>query len=342
MGEWLVFGVLPLLLFCWWLGFAVLDSGGDWAFDFRQAWQGGKDVLDGMSPYPSPELLATAGNHLDPVDIQEVFRFPYPAAAAVGLSPLGTLAFDSAAAIWGILLILSLFAAAWTLGVRDWRVLGVVIGSAPIIGAVRIGTLTPVLLLLLTVAWRWRDRRWIVGLSLAIAISLKLFLWPLVVWLAATRRWAAAVATVGSTAVLLCSAWAVIGFEGLGDYPELLRKLADVVQDRGFSLVALAWKQACPTLSPRGFPGWWACVCSPLSPWWLYVTTATAERSPLLSLPQSRSLRSCGSITSRCSSSRWRSSDRRCPGRGCPCGSSGSRQGRRTTTTSGGSSSPSP
>jgi hypothetical protein len=249
-GEWLVFGILPVLIFCWWLGFAWLESRDGsviyWGFDTLQYWQGGKDVVNGVSPYPSAEVLATAGDHLDAGGILEVFRFSYPAAAAVAFAPLGLLGFDAAALIWGAMLIVSLFAAVWILGVRDWRVMGVVIGSAPVIGAVRIGTLTPVLILLLALAWRWRDRRWLVGLFLAAAISLKLFLWPLVVWLAATRRWAAALTATGLAAAILFIAWAAIGFDGLTDYPQLLRELADVVQDRGFSLVALGVEAGLP------------------------------------------------------------------------------------------------
>jgi len=236
--EWLVFGAVPVLLFCFLLVVSVVDGDG-WAFDFRQFWQGGNDVVNGVSPYPGEALLATAGDHLDPQGIQDVFRFPYPAGAAVGFAPFGALDFDVAAAVWGALLIVSLVAAVWILGVRDWRVLGVVIGSAPVIGAVGIGTLTPVLMLLLAVAWRWRDRFWVVGGSLAVAISLKLFLWPLVVWLAVTRRWAAAISAAGIAAAVTFLAWAAIGFEGLADYPELLRRLTDVVAERGFSLVAL-------------------------------------------------------------------------------------------------------
>jgi hypothetical protein len=236
--EWLVFGAVPVLMFCFLLAVSVVDGDG-WAFDFRQFWQGGNDVVNGVSPYPDEALLATAGDHLDPQGIQEVFRFPYPAGAALGFAPFGALDFDVAAVIWGALLIVSLFAAVWILGVRDWRVLGIVIGSAPVISAVGIGTLTPVLMLLLAVAWRWRDRFWVVGGSLAVAISLKLFLWPLVVWLAATRRWAAAISAAGIAAAMTFLAWAAIGFEGLADYPDLLRRLSDVVADRGYSLVAL-------------------------------------------------------------------------------------------------------
>ena len=184
----------PAIIFSWWLLWAAHDPGGDWAFDFRQFWHGGQDVVNGVSPHPSMALVATAGDNLGPSGIQEMFRFPYPAGAAVVLAPLGALDFELAAVVWSALLIVSLVSALLILGVRDWRVLGVVIGSASVIGVVRLGTLTPVLILLLAVAWRWRDRRCVAGGSLALAISLKLFLWPLasglwplVVWLAATR-----------------------------------------------------------------------------------------------------------------------------------------------------------
>ena len=69
---------------------------------------------------------------------------------------------------------------------------------------------------------------------------LKLFLWPLVVWLAATRRFVAAGLTLAVAAVATMLAWLVIGLDGFADYPELVRKLTDVVGDRGYSLDALA------------------------------------------------------------------------------------------------------
>jgi len=243
---WVGLGLLLVLVFWWWYVLAVQGSPGDWAFDFRQFWQGANDVVNGVSPYPSATSLATAGDHLDPEGIREVFRFPYPAGAAVALAPLGLLGFHAAAAVWSAILIVSLLAAVWILGVRDWRVLAVVISSAPVITAVRLGTLTPVLILLLACAWRWRDRRWTVGGSLALAISLKLFLWPLVVWLAATRRWGAAGLAAALAGGVTLAAWAALGFDGIADYPELLRRLTDVVADRGFSLVALGVEAGLP------------------------------------------------------------------------------------------------
>ena len=68
------------------------------------------------------------------------------------------------------------------------------------------------------------QRRFVDG----IGIALKLLLWPLVVWLLATRRvWAAWVA-VWFTAVRVLLTWAVIDFEGLLAYPALLERLTEI------------------------------------------------------------------------------------------------------------------
>ena len=246
--------VVLALVAWWWFVLAIQGSPDDWAFDFQPFWQAGGDVLDGVSPYPGPELLATAGDHLDPEGIREVFRFAYPAGAAIALAPFGALGFETAAAVWSALLIVSLLAALAILGVRDWRVLAVVVSSAPVISSVRIGTLTPFLVLLAAVVWRWRDRAWIAGGALALAVSLKVFLWPLVVWLAATRRYAAAALAAGAAAVGTLAAWAALGFEGLAEYPDLVRRLTEIVADRGYSLVALGVEAGLPRTVADALP----------------------------------------------------------------------------------------
>jgi hypothetical protein len=234
----------------------VRDTPGELAFDFRQFWQGARDVVDGVSPYPSGELLATAGDHLTSVGIQEVFRFPYPAGAAVALAPFGALGFEPAAAIWLTVGLACVVATLRVLGVRDWRVHGVALTSLPVLSAVYLGTLTPVLLLLAAVVWRWRDRSVVAGAALALAIALKLFLWPLVLWLAATRRYAAAALAAGLALAFTLGSWAAIGFAGLAGYPEQLRLLTEVVAERGYSLVALGHALALPDVPSRLLP--WA------------------------------------------------------------------------------------
>jgi alpha-1,2-mannosyltransferase len=236
VADVLAFGVLPCALLLLIVGGSV---GNHFAFDFHQFWQGGHDVAHGHSPYPAPVALRAVGVDLTPVAIQHVFRFPYPAPAALAMVPFGLLPFNVAAAIFVICSAVAVFLGLRLLGVRDWRCYGVVFASMTTLGALRLGTFTCLLFLGLALAWRSRDRPLAVACVVACVVALKVFLWPLLVWLLLTRRVAsAALATVFAAAATLGS-WAVLGFAGLRGYPHLVDSLAAAVQGKGWSTVAL-------------------------------------------------------------------------------------------------------
>jgi len=218
---------------------AAIQLNADWAFDFRQFWQGARDIVDGISPYPSRDLLQSADDSLGPVGIQEVFRFPYPAPCAWLLVPFGMLPFNVAATVFTVLAAAAIPAGLRLVGVKDVRILTLAFGFATVGGAIRLGTLTPALFFACALAWRYRDRRWIAATATALAVVMKMFLWPLTIWLVATRRLAAGFAAMGLVAGATIVGWAAIGFAGLASYPELLDKLTGVVADRGYSMVAL-------------------------------------------------------------------------------------------------------
>ena len=236
VSSFVLFGVLPAALLAAFLAAAI---GDDYAFDFHQFWQGGRDVLDGVSPYPSRALLDTASDALGPHGIQQVFRFPYPAGAAFAMVPFAAMPFDVAAGVLTVLLIVATSLSLWLLGVRDWRCHGVAFASIVVLGAIRLGTFTPLLLLALAIAWRFRSRSVVAGVALAAAIVLKLFLWPVMLWLVATRRYAAAAWAAGGAAAATFLAWLALGFDGLRVYPDLVRTLTDIVAERGYSLASL-------------------------------------------------------------------------------------------------------
>lgn len=90
------------------------------------------------------------------------------------------------------------------------------------LSTIAIGNATVLVILLVAVLWRWRDRAWIAGAALIAAIAVKLFVAPLIVWLVATRRYrAAAITAVGAPAAIL-AAWAAIGFAGISRYASIL------------------------------------------------------------------------------------------------------------------------
>src|SRR4029079_4280335 len=133
----------------------------------------------------------------------------------------------------GVLVMLALVAAAlgtlWLLDVRDWRCYGIALMWPPVISAVQTGNLTLWLALACALAWRYRDRLLRPAACIGVALAAKFFLWPVVVWLAATRRMLAALSACVVGTAALAASWAVIGFAGLADYPHMLGRLEDIV-----------------------------------------------------------------------------------------------------------------
>lgn len=77
---------------------------------------------------------------------------------------------------------------------------------------------------------------------------LKLFLWPLVVWLAVTRRVRAATTAEVIAGGLALLSWAVIGFSGITDYPRLLRELVELEGKNSYSAFAVLRAIGLPDL----------------------------------------------------------------------------------------------
>ena len=66
-------------------------------------------------------------------------------------------------------------------------------------------------------------------------------MWPLLVWTAVTGRLRATAWALGLGLVVTVAAWAVIGFDGLSGYPDLLRRLSDIQAHRSYSLVGIGY-----------------------------------------------------------------------------------------------------
>ena len=236
LGAPLGYAVLPALLLTVMIAASIHHH---FAFDFHQFWHVRRDAIEGRSPYPPAHSLPAAGDPtLDAVAIQDTFRFPYPASAALAMAPFGALPFSVAAALFVLLSIAAVFLALRLLGSWTGGATGR-LRSIATLGAVRLGTFTPFLLLGLAVAWRFREKKLIVATAVGGLVLLKLFLWPLLIWLVVSRRvGSAALAVAIATAISLAS-WAVIGFADLANYPELLSTLASSVESKGWSAVAL-------------------------------------------------------------------------------------------------------
>ena len=80
---------------------------------------------------------------------------------------------------------------------------------------------------------------------------LKLFLWPLAIWLALTRRLRSGRSLSPFALALALVSWAAIGFAGIGDYPGILRSLANDESTSSYSVVALGVRAHLPLVAAR-------------------------------------------------------------------------------------------
>jgi hypothetical protein len=186
-------------------------------------------VLHGHSPYVAP--TAAAVSHFD--------KFVYPPVAALAFAPFTALPSGPAKVLMFAASLAAIFGALRLLRVEDWRCYGVAVVSAPAINTLALGALTSFLLLGAALVWRYRDNAAVAAVATAFTAVLKLFLWPLGVWLLATRRWRAAVICAGAALVLLLGGWAAIDFGGLRSYPTLVHLLEQVEGPVSYSVVAL-------------------------------------------------------------------------------------------------------
>jgi hypothetical protein len=200
IGSLALFGFLPAFVVLWFVvGYYHRDLVG---IDLEQFLRAARSITDGDSPYPA---------------------FRYPPLPAFAMVPLSLLPAPNV--VFTVILIACVPAALWLFGVRDWRCYGIVFLWTPVLSAVQTGNLTLLLLVGCAVCWYARDRASVVGVAGGLTVAAKVLCWPLVVWLAATRRVATALWVVAVAAVVTLLLWASLGFTGLTGYPGVLRDL---------------------------------------------------------------------------------------------------------------------
>jgi hypothetical protein len=215
----------------------IYVSKVDGAFDAHQA------------PQDLAVFLAAAGKVLhgaSPYGFNGDQTFAYPPLLAVLVAPLHPLSAGVATLVWTLISLAAIAGALWLLGVRDWRCYALTAVYPVTRSAVGLGTVGPLLLLGIAAAWHWRDRILAAGAAVGTAVALKLFLWPLAVWLALTGRLRAALVGIGLALGLALIPWSAIGFDGLRGYPGLLRHLSDDEATSSYSVVALAVRAHLP------------------------------------------------------------------------------------------------
>ena len=208
--------------------FVVGVVTGPLALDFdTELYPQAKELLAGHNPWP---------------------RAIWPPLAAAVAAPFTILPPTAAGMAFGLAGLACTAGALWLVGMRDWRVYGVVGLWPPVLGDIRIGHLTPLLCLLAAVVWRYRDRPLGAGLSLGLACGVKFFLWPLGLWLVAGGRVRAASIGAG---VAVGSVLLLAPFAPLDDYVRTLRKVSSRFDQDSYSLFGFLTQLDLPETTAR-------------------------------------------------------------------------------------------
>ena len=200
-------GALVLVAVMWTLAFVGFSLAEDLlAWDVRFAYlPAAEAVLDGRSPYPELD---------DPI-LEDQKGYVYPPQLVVALIPFTPLPIDVVAVLVTFALLALVALTLWILDVRDLRCYAAAFLWMPTTSGVLLGNVSIPLAFALAVAWRYRETLWRPALAVGLAVSAKLLLWPVFVWMVATRRLRAAALSALIGAVVTFAAWAAIGFDGL-------------------------------------------------------------------------------------------------------------------------------
>jgi alpha-1,2-mannosyltransferase len=226
------------------LGAAVLRFRSHaFAFDFDQAyWPAGHRVLQGESPYVDPAARAVLRDA----------AFVYPALAALVFAPFALLPHTVADVVFTALCVFSLVFGLHIVGVRDRRLLALLFLSFPVFIGWGTANVSMVLCLGLAALWRWRDHPLGAGVTVALIVSLKLFLWPLGLWLLATRRFAAFGYACLGALVANGVAWTILGWDQVQRYNDLVGALARHQEGRGYGLITLVLQHGADRATAYG------------------------------------------------------------------------------------------
>ena len=161
--------------------------------------RGDADALDFRSFYTAASSLRRE---------QSLPGYVYPPLTAFLSMPLALVPLSVAEAIVIVGLAAAVVATLRVLDVEDWRCYGLALLWPPVISAIQTGNITILLGLGAALAWRYRARPLACSLSVGATLAAKFFLWPLLVWSAAMRRYVTVALTCVAGLAFVFLPWA--------------------------------------------------------------------------------------------------------------------------------------
>lgn len=210
-------------------------SNGTLGFDYRAYDLAVDHLLAGQSMYdPNAEATGSFG------------LFFYPPPFVLLIFPFALLPTELGVWAWTITLTAASLVGIWLLPVSTrvrWVVLLLAACSWPLVYAIKLGQVGPVLLLLFAIGWRWLERPLALGLAGGVGTVIKLQPALLIGWALVTgRRWAALIA-VAIVALLAAVATIVAGPQSWLDEASLLSRVSrPVLTPNAFGFGRLAYE----------------------------------------------------------------------------------------------------
>jgi Protein of unknown function (DUF2029). len=189
-------------------------AGSTLGYDYQAYVGAARRALDG-APLYDPAISVAGGFAI----------FLYPPPFALVLVPFALLPDQFGLWLWEGLAMASFLAGVALLPVRApvrWAV--VLLGALdwPLLFALKLGQVGPLLFLLFAMGWRWRDRATPLRLSMATGVMIKVQPLLLLAWMGLTGRWRAVAMSAGrwwAIAIPLVTAWPLIGITPPVVYP---------------------------------------------------------------------------------------------------------------------------
>jgi Glycosyltransferase family 87 len=210
-------------------------SNGQLGFDYRAYDLAADRLLAGQSMY-DPNATSTGSFGL----------FFYPPPFVLLILPFALLPSEVAVWTWTVALTAASAVAMWLLPVSTrvrWVVLLLAACSWPLVYAIKLGQVGPVLLLLFAVGWRWLERPVALGVAGGVGTIIKLQPALLIGWAVVTGHRRAALIAVGIVALLAAVATIVAGPQSWLDEASLLARVSrPVLTPNAFGFGRLAYE----------------------------------------------------------------------------------------------------
>ncbi|NNN18953.1 MAG: DUF2029 domain-containing protein [Acidimicrobiaceae bacterium] len=214
--------VAGLPVYIWYFSGRVNQS------DFLVFYSAALGVTHHLSPYPAIGTSAVYSGS----------SFVYPYLSAYLFIPFTFLSRSQAEHVYVIVSLASIMCSLWLLGLR--RICGYsmfLIASTTIVSW-QMGTLNPLFMLCIALAWKYRHKAMLVGVLIALVGFAKLFLVPLVLWMLISRRYYAFLISI-FTLLILAVTSTVLSPLPLFSYLRLLLELSRHEGASGFSTLQL-------------------------------------------------------------------------------------------------------